>query len=386
MFSGIPKIIKHNCFCGLVAFCLLGIAFSATPEGTHIITTPVDVLKDTVLLTQAPVTVDITVAAIYGFDIIPSFSQTVTSDGLSTVTFAYTVINQANTADAVDVTASVLAGWQCRIIQDDDRDGILDPAEQTWLPPRLIVPQGNTVNFILVLIPLSPQSTTATVQVSVNAAAQPYTGFNGISYGGASSWNAQDAVNVEGLFGLFNLKLRTFLQGYYHPQDNTMIPASVMVEFRTTRNVPAAKSYQVLLGPDGWSGTVPITATPGGLYFIYIKHFNHVAVVSDQLVVCSENVTVNITDATNENYVPLFFSPQAKGATSVLRTESNGAFTIRGGEYDNDNVINIVDWSGFTEEWLNGGSQIADFDGNGIIDTRDYGIWLSNNQIKLPLE
>jgi len=67
-----------------------------------------------------------------------------------------------------------------------------------------------------------------------------------------------------------------------------------------------------------------------------------------------------------------------------LRTETNGRLTIRGGDYNNDNTINIVDWSAFDYEWKNGG-RIADFDGNGIIDTRDYGIWLSNNQDYLPL-
>ncbi len=237
----------------------------------------------------------------------------------------------------------------------------------------LFVPSSNgyriTIDKLLIYAPGTQ------VSVTVNS---------GSIYGAVSTYAYHFQISSTGNY--ISLQLRALLQGYYELTTDQMMTAPVKIELRTTRNVPAAISYNITLNKRGLSDVIQTADIPKGNYYVYLAHFNHMKVItSSKIYFTTANTTVNISWPSSPNFRAVYLSPAAQHVSQTMRSESNGRLTVRGGDYNNDNTINLVDWSAFDYEWKRGGV-IADFDGNGIIDTRDYGIWLSNNQDYVPID
>jgi hypothetical protein len=361
---------------------LAELSFAATPAGTAVVAQNISITSlGTPQPHAAPLTIN--VAAIYGFTLSPTSDQIAVCNSLLPVYFAHSIYNQANTTD--NLTTSIFnldTGWQAQLIADDNKDGVHQETETTVLSTPLAIGGQTSLNFLIKFSHTQISTVNTGIIVSTNHTANSYQGFNDILYGEVGWQKATD--NIYTGAPLATLALETLLQGYYDPSTNKMITANITVELRAERNTPAAVSYNVQLNNNGHSEMI-VCEELAGSYYIYIGHFNHMKVVTDQKISLGGSITtINICDSGSAYYRPLYLSTKAQNVTSVLRTESNNRLTIRGGDYNNDNTINIVDWSAFDYEWKNGGN-IADFDGNGIIDTRDYGIWLSNNQDYIPL-
>lgn len=377
-------MIKINKIIILVLiFLSFRIAGAATPAGTSIVANEIRVdFQDKTKLFYLPSTVN--VQAIYGFEIKPSNTRTVTINNLLPVYLAHSIKNNSNTTDNLNIVILNLnAYWQGQIINDNNRDGIHQSDENTIISAPLEVTKASTVNLFLALSHSNISTLNTGLAVSTNQAAVNYLGFNNLHYGGYGWQKVSDNIHTGPPQA--TLLLEALLQGYYNIQTDRMITANILVELRTTRNIPAPVSYNIILYPNGRTDLLSCYE-PAGNYYVFVRHFNHIKVITrDKVNFSSYITTVNITSATSPYYRPVYLSSRAQNVTQALRTESNGRLTIRGGDYNNDNTINIVDWAAFDYEWKNSGV-IADFDGNGIIDTRDYGIWLSNNQDYLPID
>lgn len=362
---------------------LVGISFAtATPAGTAIVADQITIFSlNTPVVFSMPLTIN--VAPIYGFEITPSADQTFISNSLLPVYLNHTIVNKSNTTDNLSILARNLeSGWQSQLIADANGDGIHQSTETTILPNPLPISRETTLNLFVRLTHTEIATLNTGIIVSTNHLAGRYQGFNGTNYGGRDIQQVTD--NIYTGAPAATLLIEALLQGYYDPATNKMITANIKVELRNERTIAGATSYNIQLNRDGRTEML-VCEELAGNYYIYISHFNHIKVITDQKIALGGSITtINLCDSSSSSYRPLYLSNRAQNVTSVLRTESNNRLTIRGGDYNNDNTINIVDWSAFDYEWKKGG-YIADFDGNGIIDTRDYGIWLSNNQDYIPI-
>ncbi len=441
------------------------------------------------------------VGAIYGIEVAPTLSRSVTIDTLvDFVTFNHQIINYSNSTANILVELNKSTGhWEHQYVIDDNGNDILEETETTTFNSPLAMRPATTLNFFVNLIPNRMSSIETELLVSLNnLPVVRYTGFNGILYGGGASLNVADNIVFTGnitpsitlisptenaqnvlpnqniiidinsiafnivsrsidifinnelaiasgnftanylggssvlipsangyriiidkvsilpqnvsnsifvqaansigniatanyqfkttIIETIKVQLQALLQGYYDSVADQMIPATVRLEFRNERHLPATTSFNIPLNSDGTSPLLELWEIASGQYYIYIDHFNHISVATEEKISLGETVTtVNLCEPSSGYFKEIYLSSSAQNTTTALRTEENNKLTIRGGDYNGDNTINIVDWSAFDYEWKNGGI-IADFDGNGIIDTRDYGIWLSNNQDYLPLE
>jgi hypothetical protein len=388
MFSRISMAIKGRSLC-FVAFFILtfGVGQAATTAGTLILTQPISVWYNSDFVVSGSVPVTINVAPIYGIAVSPNLDYVVTISSAVSVNLSRTIFNRANTADQVlmGATPSSLL-WSVHYYLDNNGDGIRQSTENTELIFPVSMPQESTLSII---IQYTPQASAGScvIPLQIQTISTPnggYLGYNGLAYAGAGNVLVTDnIVFIPQTFVI--VQVQALLQGYYDPAADSMLAASVILELRSSRNVPAVLQYVTTLNNQGWSEPITCNGTVTGNYYVYLKHFNHLPVVSQSDFSMSSTINrINFSDPTSVNFQTMYYSPSARGAAQTLYPETNGRLTIRGGSYDGDPAINIVDWAGWNAEWDKTG--VADYDGNGKIDTRDYGIWLKNNQAYLPLD
>jgi hypothetical protein len=234
-----------------------------------------------------------------------------------------------------------------------------------------LIATANGYRVVVDRTSLLPQSTT--ISVTVNAAD---------IYSNTITYNYQFKTTTASFVAL---QLRALLQGFYNPLTEQMVSTHATIELRNDRTT-AAVSFNINLNSTGRSEAYEFGGIPAGDYYVYLNHYNHVSVITTEKITLGENVTtINISEIDSPHFREIYLSSAAQSAATAMRIENNGKLSVRGGDYNNDNTINLVDWSAFDYEWKNGG-WIADYDGNGMIDTRDYGIWLSNNQAYLPID
>jgi hypothetical protein len=181
---------------------------------------------------------------------------------------------------------------------------------------------------------------------------------------------------------------KVYLQGYYQVGSDTQLPATLEVELRSGGSAGTAKTIiatqEVSLDQTG-TGTAEINAPFGDYYFV-VKHklpglaagSNHLSVITNSTKSFGAGpLTLNLTDGTDLAYTP-------SGSPTAEWTETNGKFSLRGGNANGDLNIRIVDfgiWLAANGKDLgqSGFDPQADFDNDGRIRITDFGIWLSNN-------
>lgn len=378
------KIILPALLTGIMLAAMMNVAWALpTPAGTTINSEIITVNVSMTYVTTANPFVSIEVQPIYGILSAPTPNNIIVASVNAKQYFPHSLENKANTADVVSLTVNATPDWSISFLQDDNRDGIHQVTEVTTLSSSITLSAQASTNIFVCLTPIFFTPVTAQFTVDTAKPAVEYIGFNGEYYGGLVQVTANDILQLTGGIAF---SLKTLLQGFYNPSTNMQVPTYVSVELRDTR-VQLATSYTVTIKADGWSDPIRLYGVMPGNYYMYVKHYNHAAVATSANIAFPNEtlVTINISETDSPFYYPIYTSPLIQAATQTMRQEKNGKLTVRGGEYNTDNAFNIVDWSAFDYEWKNVGF-IADFDGNGMIDTRDYGIWLSNNQVYVPID
>lgn len=378
------KILLPVLFTVIMVLAMMNVAFALpTSAGTNIVSDVITVNVSSTFITSANPFVSIEVQPIYGVYATPTEDRVIVTTENKTYYFAHQLENKANTTDLFEVSVNATEDWAVSLVQDDNLDGVRQETEVTTLSTTVNLSAQATTNVFVCLTPIKFSPVTAQVSVSTAKPAVSYIGFNGEYYGGLIQVTANDIVQP---LGSIAFSLKALLQGFYNPVTNVQVPTQVSVEFRELRG-QESPSYTVTLKADGSSEPIQLYGVMPGAYYVYIKHYNHAAVATSENIAFADAVitTVNISETESPYYQQIYNSPFIQGATQTMRQESNGKLSVRGGEYNTDNTFNIIDWSAFDYEWKTTGF-IADFDGNGMIDTRDYGIWLSNNQVRVPIE
>ena len=376
--------ILHVLGATIVGITLMAVSFAApTPAGTMILGDVISVNVSQVYVATANPFVSIEVLPIYGIVAEPTINQIIATTKNQVFYFPHHIENKANTADAVSVTVNTPAGWTVALVRDDNRDQQHQPGEIVTQSTQITLAAQTSADIFVELTAIALTPVTAQVSIATNKAAVSYVGFNGEYYGGLVQVTNNDIVRPAGSIAF---SLKSLLQGFYNPSTNIQVPTQVSVELRQDR-AQIAPSYTVTLKANGVADPIQIFDVAPGAYYVYIKHYNHMGVVTSANIAFADGVvtTINISEPQSPDFVPIYFSPRSQNVKQTMRTERNGVLTVRGGDYNGDNTFNIVDWSAFDYEWKSTGF-IADFDGNGMIDTRDYGIWLSNNQDYLPID
>lgn len=378
------KIILPALFTCIMLAAMMNVSWALpTPAGTTINSEVITVNVSMTYITTANPFVSIEVQPIYGILATPTPNNIIVASVNAKQYFPHALENKANTADILSITVNATPDWSVSFLQDDNRDGVHQVTEVTTLSSSITLAAQASTNIFVCLTPILFTPVTAQFTVDTAKPAVEYIGFNGEYYGGLVQVTANDILQLTGGIAF---SLKTLLQGFYNPSTNMQVPTYVSVELRDTR-VQVATSYTVTIKADGWSDPIRLYGVMPGNYYMYVKHYNHAAVATSANIAFPNEtlVTINISETDSPFYYPIYTSPLIQAATQTMRQEKNGKLTVRGGEYNTDNAFNIVDWSAFDYEWKNVGF-IADFDGNGMIDTRDYGIWLSNNQVYVPID
>ncbi|MFC1517758.1 choice-of-anchor Q domain-containing protein, partial [Candidatus Margulisiibacteriota bacterium] len=197
--------------------------------------------------------------------------------------------------------------------------------------------------------------------------------------------------------------LKVYLQGYYDTGTGLHKPATVNMQFRASKWVSSAVSFDMPLDSSGSIGDQDFAGLTPGTYYLLIRHqlpsadigVNHMPVLLDQSIVHGAGaLVIDLADSAGVNYRAPYISSSAQapagGTLQVLLTESNGKLVMRGGNAiaDADNAINIADFSTWRNEWRGyaGAGSVADFNADGIVDTLDFAIWSENNQHMYPTE
>ncbi len=108
-------------------------------------------------------------------------------------------------------------------------------------------------------------------------------------------------------------------------------------------------------------------------YLISIHHNGHISVMSSEPV------------ANNDLYDFTTSADKAEGLEAMKFV--NGAWVLFGGDYDNNGIINSLDFN----NWANNSALVnvytsIDIDGNGIVNNLDYNVWeINRSKIGLPL-
>ena len=173
------------------------------------------------------------------------------------------------------------------------------------------------------------------------------------------------------------------IQGYYSAFNGVQVPAEVEVQWRTgdaplnATNIAYVKV--ISLDGAGNSGEISLEGLTEGEYYLLVKHFNHLAVITEQKIEfqAGEVSKVNLSEAD---------SPDFYGCYGILPLwqENNGKLSLRAGNADGNIYVNIADFiiwrvangsSPGTPEW----DPRANFDGNEFINIIDFGLWRWNN-------
>ncbi len=158
----------------------------------------------------------------------------------------------------------------------------------------------------------------------------------------------------------------------------------VNVELRSTSNGSAVATKSALLrndgtivSDDGGREEIALLAPPG-LYYIVIKHRNHLSVMSATSInLTSDSTTTSFYDFTTD-------SLKFYGADLGAKKLEDGVWGMIGGNNNNDIVITVSDYNATANQLLELGYKNADHSLNGVVTVSDYN-FIANNLLKFSL-
>ena len=204
-FGGFKKQIL---FSALVAILMIGQSvgvFAATSAGSVITPATLNIQYydgTDILSVDIPGSEGVTVDAIYGLQVSPSETVTLSLLPGETGYIQHEVNNAANTTDNISFALTDLtASWLAVIYLDENNDGIHQSSETTTVSLPLELPQETTVSVFVAFT--APNGFISPAKVIFNPSTGsdpngPYVGFNNISYGGAAEYKITDNAEMSG--------------------------------------------------------------------------------------------------------------------------------------------------------------------------------------------
>jgi parallel beta-helix repeat protein len=171
------------------------------------------------------------------------------------------------------------------------------------------------------------------------------------------------------------LSLTILLQGYYNPAADTTRVDTITVQLRN-RSAPSLEVDTSRVVTDKF-GKVTFAFSKALVsadsFYVVVKHRNHLGVITSvpYRFAPGETTVVDLTDSLSK----------VQG-TEAMWAESNGKFSLRGGDADGNGVVNAVDRNAYwrVQNGTSGTNLPADFNGDGAVNAIDRNsIWRPNN-------
>lgn len=173
------------------------------------------------------------------------------------------------------------------------------------------------------------------------------------------------------------------MQGFYNSGTGLQVDTNVTVEFRTGFTPDTADTivatYMMALDSLGLSGTIALESLPEGFYYLVIRHYNHLAVITDSPYEFQEgqSVVLDFSDVGSLDYAEVY-------GNSPMFSESDGKLSLYGGNGDGNCYVNVMDaylWIQFNgyQCGQNDYEAASDFDGNCFINVMDAFMWTKSN-------
>ena len=186
--------------------------------------------------------------------------------------------------------------------------------------------------------------------------------------------------------------------------DFTQQTATMVGEFRSSRDIPGSEQYYFYLDAQGNSGEVALPGLNAGSYYLLLRQklyggtffsstaviplgANHYPVMSDDWITFTEGVTtgVNFSDQCSPDFVEAFVSSQTDASSPMIELGTTGRYwMLGGGNANGDVIINILDigtwdtlitYSDSDDRGEARFSENGNFDGNDRINLYDFNVW-----------
>jgi hypothetical protein len=172
-----------------------------------------------------------------------------------------------------------------------------------------------------------------------------------------------------------HLSLTVLLQGYYEPPADTTRVDTITVQLRN-KSTPSVgvDTARVLTNKFGKvTFSFPKALASADSFYVVVKHRNHLGVITSIPYRFAPNETtfVNLTDSLSK----------VQGSEAMW-AESNGRFSLRGGNADGNGAVNAIDRNAYwrVQNGTSGTNLPADFNGDGAVNAVDRNaIWRPNN-------
>ncbi len=165
------------------------------------------------------------------------------------------------------------------------------------------------------------------------------------------------------------LSLRAIMQGYYNPSNHTTSVTGARVELRDNLEPQNTIHFfpNMLLDSTGRKQKYKCEDLASGYYYLVVKKLNHLAVITASP--CHFEIG-KLAD------IDFTVAGVAEGADPMW-FESDGLYSLRGGDLDQDGVVFISDYCKLAQNWSTNDS-IGDIDDDGVVFISDYSILAQN--------
>lgn len=178
------------------------------------------------------------------------------------------------------------------------------------------------------------------------------------------------------------LDLTVYLEGYYDVANTTQFPATLGIELRSSlTNI--AKTYDNIVLDNTGHAVVPLTGLGSGSFYVVIKHYNHIPIMTQNSLnfAAGSTVTLNMSNTASASYVAAY-KPSPTDAETMVTAGNLRLMMV--GDANADRGIDIQDFLAWVEV---NGSQVGqpnwtpavDFNGDSSIDISDFLLWVNNN-------
>lgn len=138
-------------------------------------------------------------------------------------------------------------------------------------------------------------------------------------------------------------------------------------------------AYLSYLDSFGSTSQLALEGLPNGDYYVAIKHYNHLPIISAQAysLVAGGLYTLDFSEPLSPDYV------LAHG-TNSMKLETDGMLTMWGGNGDGNCYVNVLD----AFIWINTNGSMegqptydmaGDFDNNALVNVLDALVWINAN-------
>jgi len=160
------------------------------------------------------------------------------------------------------------------------------------------------------------------------------------------------------------LVLKSLMEGYYDSGTHQTVPHTIDVELRS--NTDPTILLRTISGlVSDVSGQIATNGVPPfGSYYVVVKQFNHLAIMSALPKGFSGGLTTTVDFSLEDAFKPAEFLPSAQTVAA------DGRMMLRAGDINQDGFIFLADFAMMVAQWGTAGPE-SDLNGDGVVSMPD---------------